>query len=175
MRVTDHDRDQIRAALQAISEQHHGILNPQVIVEVARDPMHILHPRFEWDDSLAGEGFRLAQAAALIRRVKFTVMRTDAVTRELTISTTRAYQSRPSMRTSAGGYERIDMLLSDATKRRELLAQVLAELGFYRKRYSELAELEVVWLAIDEAATDFRAEDSSATAPADEPRPGAAG
>jgi len=169
----DHDREEIRAALLSISAQHHGVLNPHDVVKVARDPKHLLHDRFEWDDSTAAEAYRLAQASSLIRRVRLTVMRSTGPDREITVSTTRQYQSRPSMRTKTGGYEPIDQLLADDDKRRELLAQVLSELTAYRKRYAELSELEAVWVAVDEAITDLHTE-LPATAPAGETAPGAA-
>ena len=37
------------------------------VVDVARDPKHPLHPRFEWDDSIAAEKWRLEQAGQLLR------------------------------------------------------------------------------------------------------------
>lgn len=174
--VLDHEREEIRNALLSISVQHHGVLNPHDVVDIARDPSHVLHARFEWDDSAAAEAYRLAQASALIRRVRLTVMRASSTNREITMSTTRAYQSRPSMRPN--GYEAIQVLLADDEKRRELLAQVLSELNAYRKRYAELSELEAVWIAVDEAMTDLHAESpdgTPSTAPDGETRPGAAG
>ena len=173
--IHDHQREEIRSALLAISEHHHGVLNPKDVVEAASDPAHILHERFEWDDSVAAAAYRLAQAAALIRRVRLTFVRSSGVDREITVSTTRQFQSRPSMRTKEGGYEAIDQLLADADKRRELLAQVLSELTAYRRRYAELSELEAVWVAVDDVVTELRTEDSPVTAPAGETRPGAAG
>ena len=40
----------------------------------ARDKASPLHSYFEWDDSAAAESFRLAQASALIRRVRVEVI-----------------------------------------------------------------------------------------------------
>lgn len=59
----------LREELLAIREQH-GLLTPRLVVETARDPNHPLHPKFEWDDSIAGESYRRQQAAELIRSVK---------------------------------------------------------------------------------------------------------
>jgi hypothetical protein len=101
------------------------------------------------------------------------VVRQDPETRTITISTTRGYQSRPSMRTRGGGYEGIAEILGDPTKRHELLAQVLRELASYRHRYAELSELQAVWLAVDDVKSDFNL--SSPPPDGDEPRPGAAG
>lgn len=46
-----------------------GHLTPEAVVERARDPSSALHPMLTWDDSEAGEQYRLLQARGLIRRV----------------------------------------------------------------------------------------------------------
>lgn len=52
-------------------------LTPETVVEAARDPRSPLHDRFQWDDSLAGEAYRLQQARALIKQVRVDVVRAD--------------------------------------------------------------------------------------------------
>jgi hypothetical protein len=47
-----------------------GVLTGQVVVEEARDEGHPLHSRFEWDDAIAGEKWRVEQANELIRSVR---------------------------------------------------------------------------------------------------------
>ena len=170
----DVEADAIRAALLDIVRTNNGVLNPSLVLDVARDPAHVLHSHFEWNDGAAAEAYRLAQVGALVRRVRLTVIRADQATREVTISTTRGYQSRPSMRRAAGGYETIDAILGNHDKRAELLAQVLRDLSSYRQRYAELSELQPVWLAVDEAAADL-SEAISSSVTGDELRPGAAG
>ena len=56
----------LRDHLNAIRDQA-GALTPRVVVDAARDPENPLHNRFEWDDSIAGEKYRLGQARELIR------------------------------------------------------------------------------------------------------------
>lgn len=137
--------------LEKIASQYNGLLNPRQVVEAASDPDHALHPYFEWDDGEAADAYRLAQARALIRRVKITVVRKDEATRKVTMTVVRGRQSRPSMRNAEGGYEAIDDIISDTMKREEMLASVLAELQSYRRRYDSLVELKAVWHAIDDA------------------------
>jgi len=173
MKSSDYDREEIRSALLDIAARHGGVLNQRDIVDAAKDPGHVLHAYFEWDDAACGEAYRLIQATQLVRRVKLSIVRSDGQTRELSIRTTRQFQSRPSMRSAVGGYEAIDAILSDDDKRRELLAQVLNELQAYRRRYAELSELQSVWVAVDEA---LESQPSSVSAPGtDESRLGAAG
>jgi len=172
--VSDLEREQVIAALAAVAAQTHGVLDNRNVLTVASDPAHVLHRYFEWDDAAAGEAYRLAQVGALIRHVRFRTVREDPTTRAVTISTTRGYQSRPSMRHRGGGYEAVTDILAHPDKRAELLAQVLAELTAYRRRYAELSELQPVWFALDEARAELDVETSS-PAPGDETRPGAAG
>lgn len=144
----------IRAALSAIAEANDGYLNPASVVEAARDPASVLHPEFEWDDAEAGHAYRVAQAGALIRRVKFTVVRANKETKQVQMHTTRAYQSRPSARNGKQGYEPVTEIMKDPTKRDELCAQVIKELAAYRKRYADIIALSEVWEAIDKAMDD---------------------
>lgn len=162
----------IRSALQSIAAQHHGVLTPADVLTAARDPAHPLHRQFEWDDSAAGEAYRLLQVGALVRRVRLTILRADDTRRSVSISTTRAYQSRPTMRGPGGGYEPVADILADETKRQEMIAHVLRELAAYRKRYAELVELQSVWIAVDDAISDHT---SSPVTPAGDARHGAAG
>jgi hypothetical protein len=153
MKATTNDigRERLRAELHAIVTSNNGVLNPRMVLDRARDPDNPLHGYFEWDDAEASEAYRLAQVGALIRHVRFTVVRADPITRTINVTTTRGYQSRPSMRQRSGGYESIDDILRDAAKRADLLGQVVRELSAYRRRYAELSELDPVWLAVDEA------------------------
>ena len=50
-----------------------GVLTPAAVVDDARPEDAPLHSHFEWDDSVAGEQYRLVQARQLIRSVKVTV------------------------------------------------------------------------------------------------------
>ena len=61
-------------ALQAIYDEH-GTLTPDLVVTLAADPDHELHPRFEWDDSEAARRYRLVQASGLIRSVTVNIDR----------------------------------------------------------------------------------------------------
>jgi len=59
----------LRGQLQAIYDER-GRLTPGIVVDTARDESHPLHARFEWDDQIAGEKYRLGQARELIRSVR---------------------------------------------------------------------------------------------------------
>lgn len=67
----------LKDELLAIRERNNGELTPQSVVAEARNPDHPLHDRFEWNDKIAGEKYRLAQARKLIRTVKLTIHEGD--------------------------------------------------------------------------------------------------
>lgn len=48
-----------------------GPITASRIVEVAADPDHPLHSRFEWDDTEAARAYRLIQARNLIVRIRY--------------------------------------------------------------------------------------------------------
>jgi len=50
--------------------QAHGELTPQIVVDEARPEGSPLHSRFDWNDQIAGEKYRLVQAQQLIRAVR---------------------------------------------------------------------------------------------------------
>lgn len=58
-------REKIAGALKACSKN--GSLNPEAVVEAARDPGSPLHDQFEWDNAKAAHAYRLETAKALIR------------------------------------------------------------------------------------------------------------
>lgn len=56
-------------ALEQIREKHNGMLKPSDVVDEARDPKHVCHPMFTWDDHIAAEMFRREEARFLIRNI----------------------------------------------------------------------------------------------------------
>jgi hypothetical protein len=59
----------IREGLWDIYERN-GELHPELVVEESTPEDAPLHDRFEWDDGLAAQAYRLGQASDMIRSVK---------------------------------------------------------------------------------------------------------
>jgi hypothetical protein len=137
----------IAAELQTIAEKGNGALAPTYVVEWAyRHPDSALHQYFQWDDEVAGHGFRLLQARKLIGRVK--VRLEEAPGRPI-----RAYVSLLDDRGGIG-YRTTVMVLADSEMRRALLRQALAEFRAWRARYKSLEELADIFAAADTAWPD---------------------
>jgi hypothetical protein len=123
----------LRDHLQAIRDQR-GRLTPEDVVDVARDPEHPLHSRFEWDNDAAAEHWRRTQAHELIRtcRIKYAE---DEVGRERTV---RAFHA---VRTEQGHvYEPAAKIAADPLMARIVMADMEREWKQLRRKYDEFAE-----------------------------------
>jgi hypothetical protein len=124
----------LRDELQRIYDER-GTLTPALVVDEARDPQHVLHSRFEWDDSVAGEKYRRAQAQELIRSVK-------VVYREAT-ETERAKSVRAfhAIRREHGHvYEPAEKVVEDPFAKKLLLADMEREWRALFRRYQDFKE-----------------------------------
>lgn len=139
----------VRTALLEIAKTNDGILTPDKVVEFARDPESELHDYFEWDDSSAADGYRLIQAAGLIRRVRLTICREDRSGRVVDLAITRQFEVPVRRPHTDGGYQPIENILSVPTKRASLLKQALSEFQALKKRYEKLTELLPIFKALD--------------------------
>lgn len=127
-----------------------GDLTPENVVDVAADPAHPLHSRFEWDDTVAGERWRISQAGELIRRVK--IVYTDEPEREPRKA--RAFFSSAYAKPDApkGSYSPTTEIMENPVHRRMLLAQCKRELDDFTRKYGHLVEFADLLAAAAKAA-----------------------
>lgn len=124
----------LRGELLAVRSQH-GKLTPQLVVDVARDPEHPLHSRFEWNDAAAGEAWRRQQAHEMIRKAKFTYREADEASPEKSV---RAFHA---VRTEGGHvFEPVEKVIDDPFTRRLVLADMEREWKALYQRYQEFEE-----------------------------------
>lgn len=147
-----------RAALLAITAEHGGRLHAQAIVEAAEDIHSPLHDEFEWDDGEAAARYRLAQAGALVRRLKLVIMRSDEGPKIIKISEVREFHSRDSQRAIHAGMETLESIMEDPAKREDMLQTCLHAMESYRSRYRELSELAAVWGALDDVLLEHKVD-----------------
>lgn len=125
----------LREQLQQIYEDM-GRLTPQNVVQVAADPLHPLHARFEWDDSVAGAKYREAQARDLIRSVR--VVYKDPTETE-PARTTRAFVA-PRTPERPNEYLPAEEVAHDPMLRALVLRQMQREWQEVRRRYAQFDE-----------------------------------
>jgi hypothetical protein len=133
-------------ALERVREKNDG-LTDDAIVSAAKAKNHILHGWFEWDDSVAANEHRRAQARTLIR--SFEVVYVEAP--ELTA---RAYE----VETKSGKpqetrtvYTTTAEVLSNPESRDRLIADAIRMAMEFRRRFKMLHELDRVIEEIDKA------------------------
>lgn len=117
--------------LEAIRIKH-GDLNDLIVVDEARDPKHPLHHRFEWDDSIAGERYRLSQARELLR-VTYKPD-PDAPT------TLRAFVAIKGEGVPKSSWTPTQEALEDPVTRKILLSQMLRDWEIFQARYEHMEE-----------------------------------
>jgi hypothetical protein len=136
-RVTD---ENVVAELDEVNKKF-GILAPKAVVDKARPPSSVLHPFFEWDDSVAGEAYRREQARNLIRCIFIEIKPGHPMPKYVSISTDRSKGD--------GGYRTIQVVLSSQKMKEQMIEDALRELIHFKEKYSMLKELAGIMQEID--------------------------
>jgi hypothetical protein len=124
----------LRTELSLLMEAH-GRLTPQLVVDAARPDDAPLHSRFEWNDEIAGERYRLDQAREIIRSVR--VVYRDATTEERA----RSYRMFSSAMTEEGrAYLPTQAMLEDPFQRRLLIQTMRRDMAALHEKFQHLAE-----------------------------------
>ena len=133
--------------LLKLKNRHGGLLRAPDVVDAAR-PLHSpLHEHFEWDDSVAGERFRLVQAQQLIRAVITIIPRADGEP-----VSARAWISLPNDRADGGGYRETVDVLQDADLLEQAFKSLQEDLSRLRQKYRAFTELAAVLDEMEAAA-----------------------
>lgn len=123
----------LRDIFQGIYDEH-GRLTAQLVVDEASDPESLLHSHFEWDDEVAAEQHRLAQARKLIRKVRITFQPHA----EANFSTIRAWRS---VATSEGRtYRPAEEVAEDSFLLKLHLQDMEREWRSLKEKYERFAE-----------------------------------
>lgn len=125
----------LRETLEAIYAEHNE-LTPGLLVNLARDPGHPLHSRFEWNDAVAGEHHRQTQARRIIASVK---VRYASPTDETRTVKARAYHAIPTPKGSV--YKSTEDIINDPFSRRLLQNQMRLDFQAMMVRYKGMDEL----------------------------------
>lgn len=121
------------------SLEESGNLTPQALVEVSRAEDAPLHNAFEWDDAIAAERYREAQAGYIIRSVEVVVTGSAEPVRAF-VSVTES---------KAAPYTSIEHVMVCSDSRAMLLERARMELAAFKRKYQQLTELADVFAAID--------------------------
>lgn len=118
-----------------------GSLTATDVVEESVPVDSPLHHRFEWDDGVAGERFRLTQASALIRSAKVRFIEPD--TKEA--KEVRAFISvRETAEPDRCGYQPTEEVLADPLASTILLRELERAISDLKRRYGHLKDFREV-------------------------------
>jgi hypothetical protein len=125
----------LRDHLQAIYDEH-GELTPVLVVDIARDNQHPLHTRFEWNDTVAAEGYRRQQAHQLIKsvRIVYASAKTGA---PISI---RAFHAVKRPDTNKYAYEPTAVVMQDPVIMALLRAEMRRNWEAFKRRYEDSEE-----------------------------------
>lgn len=115
-------------------------VTPKNVLDKARDDSTELHKCFEWDNSIAGEKYRLIQARDVIRHFVIEYKKDEEEPQKI-----RTYQ----ISTTTNQYKPTRVILQNPDEYAALLERAKDELRDIQRRYNTLAELEEVFAAID--------------------------
>ena len=130
--------------LEAI-EQRDGEVTKESLLEESRPKDAPTHDLFEWNNKVAAEKYRLAQAGQVIRMI---TVKVETVNKEPQM--VRAYVNTKPDRITEGRFVNIFSGMSNEETRKIILLNALSELKYFQKKYSSFVELSKVFEAIDE-------------------------
>ena len=128
-------------------ENRDGSVTPQAVVEDARPEDSLLHPVFEWDDEKAAEAYRIQQAGNFIRCIVVVPEKNDVIKEpvKLFVNTNPTDDGQK----RAGTYINVRSAMENPVSRSVVLSNAKHEMLVFKKKYSQLKELSLVFAAID--------------------------
>lgn len=117
--------------LKEISERD-GVLKPDAVVDEARLETSPIHDLFDWNDSTAGEKYRLWQARQLIATV-----RVEYLDREVD-----AYYNVKLETVPQQGYYPVEQVITNERMYQDVLETAITELKYWHDKYKEIKELK---------------------------------
>ena len=112
-------------------------LTAQAILKQAQKKTSKLHDLFEWNNTKAGELWRLQQARVFINEIKIIIEEKEYYAFENVSIQTEANES------SREYFERSE-ILSDETLRQQVIAKALEQLKYWKEKYKQYNEFEPI-------------------------------
>jgi len=139
--------------LEKIAKENKGRLEPQMVVENAREKDSVLHDYFNWDDSTAAESWRRQQARLLINHIDMVIHYGNE---EKTIKAFVNLIVQNGKEEEKNKYIPIEIAVKDEGMRKQLIEEALKEIISWKKKYKEYQELALIFGAIKEVQSELR-------------------
>lgn len=119
-------------------------LTAESLVEMAKDEDNPLHNFFEWEDSLAGEKWRLQQARVLINEVKVIIEEKEYYAFEnVQIAVLEGGEQQVS-KNKERVYKPVIEIISNQELRRQIVDSALNKLSYWEEQNSKYEELHPI-------------------------------
>ena len=126
-------------------------LTPNNLLKNASKKSSLLYGFFDWDNSSAGEKWRLQQARNLINEIKIVVEDKELYAFEnvnITVEDTKTSKKNLS-KFGTREYKTIIEIMSNEDYRNQLIHRALAEAIYWKSRHSQLLELNPIFVSIE--------------------------
>ena len=133
----------VLSELKRIANKHQGILHAEDVVDEAKNPRSVLHPIFDWNDTVAASNWRLYQARHLISVSVLYLEGNDEKPYKVFVSLSEDRHR------GEGGYRSLESVMSNKRLRQILLTDALNEMELFREKYFKLKELGEVFKAMN--------------------------
>jgi hypothetical protein len=151
--------EDVREALDRIAkDDQDGLIQPEAVVEAARDPESPLHKYFEWDVERAAHGFRLAQARGLI--VRFTLVKVDEGPKRVGYVNVTFNKGKSNERR---GYVAVERAMADPDLYEQVVHDAEVVIVALRNKLSAFAQARGVVGKLDEAVAEIKEPKSQRT------------
>lgn len=140
--ITDEDA---RLIGNIITEKFNDHIGPEQFLEYSRPNSSPTHKYFEWDDSVAGERYRLEQARSLI----------SCLVVEIEGESTKAFHSVYVEELDKRQYVAVDKARRIPQLWEQVVDTALKEMASWEKRYRHYKELALIVRAIDRTRSRY--------------------
>ena len=126
-------------------------LTAENILRKASKKSSLLYEFFDWDNSLAGEKWRLQQARSLINEIKIIVEDKELYAFENVNVTVKDEKTQKKSLSKFGSreYKTIIEVMNNEDYRNQLIHRALAEATYWKLRHAELIELNPIFISIE--------------------------
>lgn len=133
-------------------------LTAETLLKTARRKSSLLYGFFDWDDSSAGEKWRLQQARGFINEIKIVVEDKELYAFESVTVSVEDENPKSSVKkaTTQREYKSIVEIMSKEEYRVQLVQRALAEATYWKERHFELNELQSIFSLIDKTNEEWQ-------------------
>ena len=139
-------------ALESIEEKE-GKVTTASFLEYSRPETADTHSMFEWNDKIAGEKYRLRQAASIIGQLEVQIQYIDTPqeTAEIQITPVPAFVNVAGKSTRASAtFVNVITAHEDSALWKQVMQNALGELNTFKRKYARYKEFAKVISAIEE-------------------------